>query len=600
MLTPYVFIIKHVLLAKKNIKDTIGAFLFSCIGAMMEGSSYGVLILTFAALTNNKIQLPDFIPFKSYIESCSSSQLLIFSLILAALCQAVRSLFIYLSSHLFAKLTGKGMKFLLKSVNQQVLKLSYSSIHRYKVGEITDLISSIPTFFPHWMNLLSNLISNFFLIIVAMSVLLFFSAKLILVILCIFATAGAAQRLLMKKLGAMSIVASEEGAKKTSDTAQLVSGIRQVQIFNFQKNIDERMNSTIDNLSSLYKKIGILNGTILSINELITIIAICSAIAVGYFTLYADQSANMLPLLLGFMPIALRLAMRIAAFANFLTQITWFRGKVDMLRQFIDPQGKEYIDETGHEIASFNQEISFENVSFTYPEKNEPAIAQCSFKLLKGSVTAFVGESGAGKSTLLDLILKLHYPSEGAIYVDGKDIKDISPQSWRSIIGVVSQDPCIFHESVEFNIKMGNPNASYDDLINASKLAGAHDFISQLEHGYQTIVGERGHRLSGGEKQRISLARALIRNPQILILDEATSNLDSESETIIQESLEKLRSLKTIIVVAHRLSTIANADSILVINEGKVAEKGAHADLLKNQGKYATFWNFQHKAMAQY
>ncbi|MFZ0565736.1 MAG: ATP-binding cassette domain-containing protein, partial [Chlamydiales bacterium] len=201
--------------------------------------------------------------------------------------------------------------------------------------------------------------------------------------------------------------------------------------------------------------------------------------------------------------------------------------------------------------------------------------------------------SGGGKSTLIDLLLRLYNPSVGNIFLDGKKISDYDITSWRKLFGVVTQDTFLFNDTVEENIRFGELKASRKQIVEMAKLAGAHDFISLLPKGYETVVGDRGYRLSGGEKQRLSLARCLVRDPQILVLDEATSNLDSCSESVIQNTLEKFNKEKTMIVIAHRLSTITHADLICVIENGQIIEKGTHGALLKSKGRYHFYWNLQ-------
>jgi len=192
-----------------------------------------------------------------------------------------------------------------------------------------------------------------------------------------------------------------------------------------------------------------------------------------------------------------------------------------------------------------------------------------------------------------DLLIRLYDPSDGHIAIDGIDLKELTIGSWRNALGVVSQDTFIFNETIADNIRFGNLEATIDQVMHAAKMAGAHEFITHLPQGYETIVGERGYRLSGGQRQRIALARALVRDPGILILDEATSNLDSQSERLIQEALEKFRGNKTVIIVAHRLSTVVDADTIVVMDQGTVVEKGTHEELLIQEGTYAAFWAMQ-------
>lgn len=329
-------------------------------------------------------------------------------------------------------------------------------------------------------------------------------------------------------------------------------------------------------------------------NDLIIIFAICSSIIVGYFILY-EESSGSIALLLGFMPIALRLTQKIAVSAQLFSQLSFLRPRLEQMKLFYQRTDREYVEEKNKEMPAFQKGIIFNEVSFVYPENQTLILKNCSFEIRKGTTFALVGESGAGKSTLLDLILKLYTPTAGNILVDDVCLSSLSTENWRSLIGTVSQDSFIFNDTIEFNIQIGKPEASEEEIIAAAQLAGAHDFIFKTESQYKTMVGERGYRLSGGERQRIALARALLRNPPILILDEATSNLDSESESFVQRTLETLGSSKTIIVVAHRLSTVARADKIAVIDNGMIIESGTHEILKNSQGKYAHFWNLQHR-----
>lgn len=231
------------------------------------------------------------------------------------------------------------------------------------------------------------------------------------------------------------------------------------------------------------------------------------------------------------------------------------------------------------------QELRFENVSFSYP-RGGPVIVDFSLRVKGGSVVALVGPSGAGKTTLTDLLARFRDPSQGSIRVNGVDLRDLQLQSYRSLIGVVAQEVFLFDGSVADNIAYGARHATREEIVAAAKQANAHDFIERLPDGYDSVIGERGVKLSGGQRQRLSIARALLADPRILILDEATSNLDSESEQLIQQSLRELFAHRTTFVIAHRLSTIVDADLIIVLDRGRALELGTHAELLQRKGAY--------------
>jgi ATP-binding cassette subfamily B protein len=237
--------------------------------------------------------------------------------------------------------------------------------------------------------------------------------------------------------------------------------------------------------------------------------------------------------------------------------------------------------------------VTFDDVTFSYKTGARPALDHVSFDIEPGRLVALVGPSGAGKTTVTSMVPRFYDPQEGAVRIDGHDLRDVTLESLTSQIGVVFQDTFLFHASVRENLLYARPDATEEEMVAAARSANIHDFIASLPEGYETIVGERGHRLSGGEKQRMAIARVILRNPRILILDEATSNLDSESEHLIQAALRPLMRGRTSIVIAHRLSTILAADVILVMDQGRVVEQGEHFELLQRGGLYSRLYERQ-------
>ena len=244
-------------------------------------------------------------------------------------------------------------------------------------------------------------------------------------------------------------------------------------------------------------------------------------------------------------------------------------------------------------IKDLNSNISFNNVSFTYGKEHEKVLDKISFNIDKGEIIALVGPSGAGKSTLVDLIPRFYDTLGGSIAIDGTDIKEIQIGSLRSLMGIVTQETFLFDDSIKANIAYGVNNLSDKEIEEAAKAANAHDFIVKLADGYDTIIGERGVSLSGGQKQRIAIARAIVKNPPILILDEATSSLDSESEKHVQSAIENLMNHRTVFVIAHRLSTVHNASKILVLDKGKIVQEGKHEELVNTDGLYKQLHKMQ-------
>ena len=253
------------------------------------------------------------------------------------------------------------------------------------------------------------------------------------------------------------------------------------------------------------------------------------------------------------------------------------------------------ITEPAHPVTlnSFNDSISFDAVSFRYEDGGKQILDKVSLNIRKGQTVAIVGASGAGKTTLVDLIPRFYDVSDGAIRIDGTDIRDVSISSLRALMGNVNQEPILFNDTIFNNIAFGVEGATQEQVEAAAKIANAHDFIMEKEEGYQTNIGDRGVRLSGGQRQRISIARAILKNPPILILDEATASLDTESERIVQEALERLMKSRTTIAIAHRLSTIKNADEIIVMDEGRIVERGTHEQLIEKAGMYKKLTDLQ-------
>ena len=242
-------------------------------------------------------------------------------------------------------------------------------------------------------------------------------------------------------------------------------------------------------------------------------------------------------------------------------------------------------------LPDFKDSIVYHNVSFHYNEVN--VLKDINLTIPKGKMIALVGESGGGKSTLVDLLPRFYDVSEGSITIDGIDVRDFKICDVRGLMGIVSQESILFNDTVFNNIAFGLEHATREAVIEAAKIANAHDFIMKLEDGYDTYIGDRGMNLSGGQRQRISIARAVLKNPPILILDEATSSLDTESERLVQEALSKVMTNRTSIVIAHRLSTIQNADEILVMVKGQIVERGKHEDLIELGGVYKRLTDLQ-------
>jgi ATP-binding cassette, subfamily B, bacterial MsbA len=251
------------------------------------------------------------------------------------------------------------------------------------------------------------------------------------------------------------------------------------------------------------------------------------------------------------------------------------------------------VKQQAHKLGAVSGRLAFAGVGYKYPSRDMQVLRDLSFAIEPGQVAAFVGPSGSGKSTIIQLLLRFFDPLEGRVELDGRDLRDLDTTDLRAHMGLVTQDTILFDDTVLRNIAMGRPGAPMEEVVAAAKAADAHDFITAMPQGYETVLGERGVKLSGGQRQRLAIARAIIKKPKILLLDEATSNLDTASEQAVQASIEKILSGRTVVMVAHRLSTVKNADKIFVLKRGEVAEQGTHEELLRRGGLYKGLYEAQ-------
>jgi subfamily B ATP-binding cassette protein MsbA len=304
----------------------------------------------------------------------------------------------------------------------------------------------------------------------------------------------------------------------------------------------------------------------------------------GLLVLDGEDSGLTGEVFMGFIIVFSQLMRPIQGVSQAMSNLHQAYASLDRINGILNADEKIYERENPVKIGEITQGVRYENVSFRYGEEN--VLHNVSFAIPVGKMVALVGESGSGKSTLADLLPRFYDVQEGQVRIDEVNVKDASLFDLRQQIGIVSQESILFNASVRDNIAFGKPDATIEEVMRAAKIANAHDFIAQLENGYDTHIGERGNKLSGGQKQRVSIARAILKNPPILILDEATSALDTESEKLVQEALEKLMENRTSLVIAHRLSTIRKADKIIVLSRGEIIEEGTHDELIALQGSY--------------
>lgn len=560
----------------------------SMIAALMEGSAFGLLMLALGVIAPSGITLIK-VPFIDHL----NEGMLFTSLVLGGIAmQGLKSFISYINSQITTNLALNMQTDAQLHIYQHILNFDFKTINQYKVGELTALIRSPTELFQPYLSCLKELILNVFIILTYLALMM--NLSFYLTILSLSFTLGILyiQKKCMGFINAESTKISIAVQNLSTQTTEYFNGIRTLFIFNRQSHTIKNAKTNLEKVAGYSKSMYRWINSASAINEFLSIMLVGSLLIIAYFVLNKNNNAT-LPLITAFMGIAYRLATRLPVINGTLSSLSAKKGECVVLAKLLSHEGKSFHDTQGTSFTSFNHSIDFKQLSFAYPQTHSLILNHISFSIKKSNITAIVGHSGAGKSTLIDLLAGLYTPTEGSILIDGVDLQTYTADSWRSHLGIVSQDVFIFNSSIIDNIRYGKLEASDDEVIFAAKQAGAHKFIIALKEGYNTLVGEKGYTLSGGEKQRLSLARTLLRNPEILILDEATSNLDSESERIIQDSINEFHHKKTLIIIAHRLSTIKKADQILVLDQGAIIEQGSHFSLLELEGKYSKFWNLQ-------
>ncbi|MCU0368612.1 MAG: ABC transporter ATP-binding protein/permease, partial [Cyclobacteriaceae bacterium] len=434
------------------------------------------------------------------------------------------------------------------------------------------------------MNSLKAVMKEPITIAVYFFVLFTISPKLTFFTLLVLPITGGVLAEIIKRLKKQATQSQESLGRILNILDETFSGMRVIKAFNARDFVIEK----IENESGFYRKtsksMSYKNEMSGPVSEILGVIIIAGIIFYGGKMVLSEDSSLEPAAFMTFLAIFAMIIQPAKNFSNGITSLQRGTASAKRIFQLIDQQPVIKSKPGAIEISSFENDIEFRNVSFAYD--SDKVLKNINLRIGKGKTIALVGPSGGGKSTLADLIPRFYDPTEGDVLLDGISLKDIELESLRKQIGVVTQESILFNDTIYNNIAFGMPHVSEADVMEAARIANAHDFIMQSENGYQTFIGERGSKLSGGQRQRLSIARAVLKNPPILILDEATSALDSESERLVQDALFSLMKNRTSVVIAHRLSTIQNADEIIVIQQGEISERGTHEELSRKNGLY--------------
>jgi ATP-binding cassette, subfamily B, bacterial MsbA len=566
------------------------------LSAVLEGGTFALILLAFSALEGKLIQdyhFPAWVPLISWLQSLNSSKLFYFFILSAIGFQAFRGLVSFVSFYGTSLLSLKVQTAAQKQVYHQIFKFSFPFVSQYKVGDLNEYVKGPSVVIPILFDALNRFIAALFMIFGLLAVLFWISPNLTLFTLFFFGLFSLIQKVVLKKIGIFSEQLSKHLFELSHQTVQALQGLRPIHIFHRHGFMLNKVSDLLGRIVKCSKRTYFWNNIIPTMNETVNVLLVGGILIIGSCLLAHRNNGEAISNLLTYIILTYRLATRSQICMTSLGSVgVWF-GSVKRINEILDDQDKEFLPQSGKELKEWFHQIDFYQVSLRYPKSTKLALDEVSFSIKKGQTVAFVGLSGAGKSSVLDLILGLHAPTGGEILVDSQCLSSFSHESWRERIGVVSQDIFLFNETIEENIRFGDERATHQQIERAAVLAGISDLIEHLPNGYQTLIGERGYRLSGGERQRIALARALLKNPEILILDEATSCLDSLSEQLIQESIQQMQKSKTVIMVAHRLSSVIHANQIIVLEKGRVVEIGSHHELMALNSRYGQLWKFQ-------
>ncbi|MDD4144069.1 MAG: ABC transporter ATP-binding protein [Prolixibacteraceae bacterium] len=500
--------------------------------------------------------------------------------------------FYYLANYMLVLIRNGVVRDIRSRIYRKVLKLQLGFFSDERKGDIiARMTNDVNEVENSIMNSLDMMVKNPIIIIVSVVVMVYMSWSLSLFVFVMFPIAawiiGAIGKSLKKE--------SRKGQNKMGEILSIIeedlTGLRIIKAFNAEKRATRRFEKENENYFQIMNQLMWRRFLAHPMSEFLGTAVIIIVLWYGGRLILNQQSSLDAASFIGYLVFFYNIINPAKAFSTALYSVEKGLASMERIDMILNTKPEIVEIPDAKKISEFHDKIIYDDVSFSY--NSVPVLENISLTIEKGKSIAFVGQSGSGKTTLVDLLPRFWDVTGGSITINGTDLRSYKIKDLRDLIGYVNQEPILFNDTIFNNIAFGIDNATEEDIINAATIANAHKFIMETEKGYQTTIGDRGDKLSGGQKQRLSIARAVMKNPPILILDEATSSLDTESERLVQDALEKLMHNRTSLVIAHRLSTIKNADMICVLHKGKIVEQGTHEELIKSNGRYSKLHKMQ-------
>ena len=584
-----------------NVVFNILTVLFSLVSLTMIIPFLGLLFGTLELEVTSKPELSfsassvkDYFYFQiNYIiESGTKVDALLFICGLILVTFFFRNLFRYLSLFVLTPIRNGVVHDLRTTLHKKVISLPIGFFTEKRRGDITSRMTTDLVEI-EWsiMSSLEMIFRDPLQIIIYLITLIIISPQLTLFVIVLFPITG----FLIAKIGKSLKKTSEKSQEKMGDILSVldenIGGLRVLKLFNAEKTAHYKFEKESEKYQSLMTSLLRKKDMSSPMSEFMSTIIMVVVMWFGGRLVLGGNSLLSAEEFIGYILIFSQIIPPAKSFTTAYYRLQKGAAASARVYELLDTKNEIKDIKDAINLSKINKNISVKEVNFKY--ENKEVLQNISFEISKGKTIALVGKSGSGKSTIADLCARFYDITDGEICIDNKNIKDILLADVRNLMGVVSQESILFNDSIYNNILIGNSSATKEEVINAAKIANAYDFITESENGFDTNIGERGDKLSGGQKQRISIARAVLKNPEFLILDEATSSLDTESEKLVQEALKTLMKDRTTLVIAHRLSTIKDADEILVLDEGKIVERGTHESLLNEDGVYKILINLQ-------